>query len=50
MILISDCGDLGGAVAGGTQTDNPVCYLFMPHMEEAVDINANLMGSKANVR
>lgn len=25
------------------------CYLFMPHMEEAVDINANLMGSKANV-
>merc|ERR1719379_3017206 len=25
------------------------CYLFMPHMEEAVDIAANLMGSKANL-
>jgi hypothetical protein len=25
------------------------CYLFMPHMEEAADINANLMGSKANL-
>jgi len=25
------------------------CYLFMPHMEEAIDINENLMGSKANV-
>jgi len=25
------------------------CYLFMPHMEEAADISANLMSSEANV-